>query len=577
MLTAPETGRILIGHLAMAGVTDFVISPGSRNAPLALAVAARPDDFRLHVRIDERTAAFLALGLSRGSGRPAAVLCSSGTATANYHPAVIEADAAGVPLIVVTADRPVELRGTGANQTIDQVGLYGRAVRWFDDVIGSAAEDVGHHVRNAVTAATGPWPGPVHLNVPLPEPLLDPPPPAVLTLDGGPTAGGEPTTLPTESSRSIAPDPGDTTAEVPPTLLGGRRTVVVAGEGALAGQSTDTRDKTAERILDAAERLGIPVIAEPTSGLRTRPDVIRTGHWLASAPDFLAVNQPDVVLQLGRPVLSRAITAMIDAADIVVMCDPLQRGWDPGQSVTHRLTESVVSWLGDASPQAPEFARAWAAADQVAGTTVDELLDGAKISELGMTREVAQAVPDGGQLVVASSLVIRHLNEVMLPRPGLRVLGNRGASGIDGFLSTAVGAALGHDGPTVALAGDLSVIHDLTGLVIGPDEPVPPLPIVVINNDGGGIFHLLPYGTRVPAAPFRRLFTTPHSVPLEGLASTMGHRYTAVDTITEVARAMADAWATPGITLIEVTTDTPTESARYHTIRDAVAAALTSV
>ena len=580
-MTATRIGLTLVDELARQGITDVVISPGSRNAPLALAVAARPEDFRVHVRIDERTAAFLALGLARGSQRPVVVLCSSGTATANYHPAVIEADAAGVPLVVLTADRPAELRGTGANQTIDQVGLYGSAARLFTEVQATSPDQIREYVQVAVAEASAAWPGPVHLNVPLPEPLLEPAtdaanvveasgtPDPVTTQgyiadqrgDNGPAsvveASGTPDAVTTQRVATV-PDPAP--------LLAGRRVMVVAGEGADLGGS-------AAMTLTAIRRLAVPLLAEPTSGLRAGPNVIRAGHWLASTPEFLDHHQPEVVILLGRPVLSRAINALVEGADTVVMCDSLSRGWDPGRNVTDVVDSSLHDWtrdLGDEALPDAGLLRGWQEADVTACAEVDAVLDASPISEIAVARSVAAAVPDGGQLVVASSLVIRHLNEVMHPREGIRVLGNRGASGIDGFTSTAIGAALAHDAPTVALAGDLSVLHDLTGLVIGPGEPVPTLPIVVINNDGGGIFDLLPYGTRVAPDHFRRLFTTPHGVPLEGVAMTLGHGHTGVDTIAELPQVLEDAQATPGITLIEVTTDTATETARYHQIVAAV-------
>lgn len=552
--SATEVARTLVDALAEAGVGEVVVSPGSRNAPLTLAVAAHPA-LRLHVRVDERTAAFLALGLARGSGRPTVVLCSSGTATANHHPAVLEADAAGVPLVVIHADRPPELRDIGANQTTRQAGLFGGAVRW--------AHEVGHEDpayltwvgRRAVAEATRPWAGPVHLNVPLREPLLDEGSTAPVT--GGPAAPAVPGPV---APPAPSPVPGPPAADVLP----GRRALLVAGEGAVGGEGT----------LAVAQQLGIPVLAEPTSGLRTAPPALSGGHWLAASPGFVEAHRPEVVVLLGRPVLSRPIAALVAAADRVVACDPLDRRWDPGRDAEAFVPARFEDWAAGVSVGTPDgWLDTWLAADATAQGVLDaELAEGT--SELGATRTLATAVPDGGVLVTASSLPVRHLNETMPVRSGLRIVGNRGLSGIDGFVSTAVGVALAHDGPTVALAGDLSMVHDMTGLVIGPGEPVPSLPIVVLNNDGGGIFHLLPYGSRLEEATFRRLFATPHGVPLGGLAMSMGCGHTTVDDLAELDHAVRAAWTVPGITLIEVPTDTPTETARYHRIREAVAAAL---
>ncbi|CAN5351843.1 2-succinyl-5-enolpyruvyl-6-hydroxy-3-cyclohexene-1-carboxylic-acid synthase [soil metagenome] len=565
-LSATHVGLVLVDELARQGITDVVISPGSRSAPLALAAAWDPR-LRVHVRIDERTAGFLALGLARGSGRPAAVLCSSGTATAGYHAAVIEADAAGVPMVVLTADRPVGLRATGANQTITQAGLYGGAVRWAAEVGEGDERYLRSVTARAVARATGRWPGPVHLNVPFTEPLLDTDSQALAAMRRAvaDAPGGSVAVAP-GGSVAIPVTPTDGADEAA-RLLAERPGLIIAGEGA-AGDAD---------LLPLAARLGLPVLAEPTSGLRLATPALRAGHWLAASPGFTADHRPEVVIQLGRPVLSRPIAALVAAADVVINCDPLDRGWDPQRLTTHAVVGRLQDWAAGVANRDRTWLDRWLAADELASRVLDEALDGVgAITELGITRDLGAAMPEGSQLVVASSLPIRHLNEVMRPRGGLRVIGNRGASGIDGFTSTAVGAALGFDGPTAALAGDLSVIHDLTGLVIGADEPMPSLPIVVLNNDGGGIFDLLPYSTHVDPGTFRRVFATPHGLPLHGLGLTMGHGFTHVDETAEFAQVLEDAWASPGITLIEITTDTPTETARHRAITAAVGEALTT-
>ena len=584
--SATAVALTLVDELAAQGVTDVVVSPGSRSAPLSLAVAAH-EGLRMHVRVDERSAAFLALGLARGSGRPAAVVCSSGTATANYHPAVMEADAAGVGVVVLTADRPPELRDIGANQTATQQHLYGGAVRWFHEV-SAGGDRTGVYLRSVVARAVAlavggvAPPGPVHLNGPLREPLLEE---TATALPGHP--GGAPVAT-SRSARSgpaspmggLGPDrarsrAGDSTSAGsagwlpdPREVLGGRRGLVIAGEGAVGGDD----------VLDVAAALGWPVIAEPTSGLRRREPAVRTGHWLAASEAFVAAHRPDVVVQLGRPVLSRAVAAIVAGCDDVIVCDPLERGWDPQRNARLVLPVAFADWVAPmvaGSDPVGGWLDAWLDADRRAGAVVDRLLeDSDEPTELGVVRDLARLMPADSVLTVASSLAIRHLNETMPVREGLRVVGNRGVSGIDGFVSTAVGVALAHDGPSAALAGDLSMVHDMTGLVIGPDEPVPALPIVVINNDGGGIFDLLPYGSQLAPATFRRLFATPHGVPLGGMAIMTGAGYLGLDEMADLPGALDDAWANPGITIIEVTTDTPTETARYHRIREAVVAEL---
>lgn len=568
--SATTIALTLIDQLAASGMREVVISPGSRSAPLSLAAAAH-DDLRIHVRVDERSAGFLALGLARGSGRPAALICSSGTATANYHPAVLEADAAGVGLVVLTADRPPELRDIGANQTAAQQHLYGGAVRWFHEV-GEGGDDVGGYLRSvvarAVSLAAGgvAVPGPVHLNVPLREPLLDDtatPLPATPSRVQGPRWSFSARSGHNRQMWRLGPDRADFADA---GTLAGRRGLVVAGEGTVEG----------EAVLEVAAELGWPVLAEPTSGLRTGAPAIRTGHWLAASDVFVAAHRPEVVVQLGRPVLSRPVQALIAACDDVIVCDPYDRGWDPLRNARMVVPAGFADWAGGAAgatPAPPGWLEAWLDADRVASDILDQHLDD-EPGELGLTRDLATAMPDGGALVVASSLAIRHLNETMPVRQGLRVIGNRGVSGIDGFVSTAAGVALTHDGPVAALAGDLSVVHDMTGLVIGPDEPQPNLALVVINNDGGGIFDLLPYGSRVDPATFRRLFATPHGVPLGGLAISMNWGYSSLADTAALPHVLAEIWSGPGITIVEVSTDTPTETARHHRIRDAIAAAL---
>lgn len=567
--SATTIAAVLIDALARHGLSDVVVSPGSRSAPLALAALDHPA-LTVHVRVDERTAAFLALGLAHGSRRPSAVVCSSGTATANHHPAVAEAAAAEVPLVVLSADRPPELRATGANQTIDQQGLYGQAVRFFHETGYHGQAYLRSVVAQAVGRAQGVGgpPGPVHLNVPLREPLVE----------TGPQARQEAVAAVAQGSRPIvvgraAEAAGPVT--VPEALMSMRRGLVVAGDGALVGD--------VEAALTAAADLGLPVLAEPTSGLRTRAPALRCSHWLAGSTAFATAHRPDVVIQVGRPVLSRPVAALVASADHVVTVDPAGRWWDPqrlaGAVVPHDLGRLLTAALEQDIGAEEGWPAAWLDADAAAAAALDEVLDADGPTEPGVARDLAATLPDGAQLVVASSLPVRHLNQTMAPRSGLDVVGNRGASGIDGFVSTAVGAALGRDrttgtGPTAALAGDLSILHDMTGLVIGDDEPLPSLPIVVLNNDGGGIFDLLPYSRDVDEQAFRRVLATPHGVTLHGLALTVGQAHTDLDDLAELRQVLDDAWSQPGITLVEVRTDTPSETRRHDAIQTAIQAAI---
>lgn len=569
MTSATVLARTLIDELARQNVREVVIAPGSRSAPLALAAAARPS-LRVHVRVDERSAAFLALGLARGAadGMPVAVVCSSGTATANFHPAVLEADAAAVPLLLLTADRPAELREVGANQTTHQRDLYGPALRWSGEVHDVA--DDGRYVRSVASRAVaeaagrlGRAPGPVHLNVPLREPLL-PAADEVFTLpDPRPDAAY--TTTPAPGAWPAA-GLGRPAAEA--VLAPRRRGLLVAGDGAAGDDAT----------LELADRLGWPVLAEPTSGLRRRAPALRAGHWLAAHEPFVATHTPEVVVLLGRPVLSRPIEALIARAGTVVVCDPHGRWWDPGRHAALLVPAALQAWAAPLRDRPPtedrSWLEAWLTADRAAAAAVDEVLDADPDAlELRIARDLAAALPDSGLLVAASSLPIRHLNEVMAVRSGPRVTGNRGVSGIDGFVSTAVGAALGHRGPTAALAGDLSVVHDLTGLLLGPAEPRPGLPIVVLDNGGGGIFGLLPYGG-LDRAVFERLFATPQPVDLGALAAAVGIRHEPVDDPAALPAQLAAAWAGDGPTLLHVRADRAGTVRAHARLRDAVAARL---
>ncbi|HEY2278627.1 MAG TPA: 2-succinyl-5-enolpyruvyl-6-hydroxy-3-cyclohexene-1-carboxylic-acid synthase, partial [Streptosporangiaceae bacterium] len=500
----------LADELIRCGLTEAVLAPGSRSAPLAMEFHRRAErgDLRLHVRIDERSAAYLALGLAKAGGRPAAVLCTSGTAAASFHPAVIEAGESGVPLLVLTADRPSELRGTGANQAIDQIKLYGDAVRWFSEVgvpedrpvPAAEAAQAGYwrsltgRAWGAASGAAGGPAGPVHLNLALRDPLVPDQGPASANGSGvaGIAAAAAPETLGGRAGgapwvRFAAGPPGPGLAlELPWTERG----LVVCGDG--------LSDETVGQLLALAAEAGWPVLAEPSSGARRGPDALSAYQYLLATPGFLAAHRPDVIVTAGRPGLSRGQTALLrglpgSARHVVITAQP-GRWDDPARTATDvaatvRLipttTSSDTAWRGE-----------WRRADAAARQAVDALLDAEPgLSEPRLARDLAAALPDGALLWAASSMPIRDLDQQLAPRTGLRVLASRGASGIDGTTSAAIGAALAHQaaggGPAVALIGDLALLHDSAGLFIGPDEPRPDLCLVVVNNDGGGIFSTL--------------------------------------------------------------------------------------
>ena len=553
--------RVLVDEFVRCGLTDAVIAPGSRSAALAMALDAEPR-VRLHVRIDERSAAFLALGLAKASGRPTAVLCTSGTAAANFHPAVLEAHEARVPLLVLTADRPPELRGTGANQTTDQIKLYGDAVRWFCEV--GVPEDVpGMPVYwramacRAWAEASGSPAGPVHLNLAMREPL---------TPDGG-TAYGEPLDgraggAPWVATAHGRVRPDDAVLdELAEELAGASRGLLLAGDGPDAGP-----------LVAVAERLGWPVVAEPTSGARHGAHVIGTAALLAQAEAFAAAHRPDLVLRVGRPQLSRPVAALAGrGVERQILIDPDGAWLDPARAVSRIVRGDVAvtaAALLDRLPlRAPgEWLEGWRGADARARTAVDALLDAEGLTEPRVARDVAAALPPGGTLVVGSSMPIRDLDQVMVPRGDVRVLANRGVSGIDGFVSTAVGVALAADGPTVALCGDLSMLHDANGL-LGADAD---LTIVVVNNDGGGIFSFLPQAAHPEG--FERVFGTPHGADLASLARAYGAAHVLASTDEQLRDALAED--SRGVRLVEVRTERAANVALHRGLRDAVAAAI---
>jgi 2-succinyl-5-enolpyruvyl-6-hydroxy-3-cyclohexene-1-carboxylate synthase len=491
----------LVDRLRRAGVSEVVVAPGSRNAPLALALwaAAQAGVLRLHTRIDERTAGFLALGLTK-SGARAAVLTTSGTAVANLHPAVLEAVHAGVGLVVVSADRPARLRGTGANQTTDQVGIFGGFVSTYD--IGSVA---------ALADVPVPWDSVVHLNLQLDTPLVPPVPVATTGL-----AVAEPESRQIRSLRR----------EQEP-LQQGPRTVVVAG------------DDASQRARQLAEVAGWPLFAEPSSGSRTGENALRTYRLLLGTELGRRIER---VVVFGRPTLSRPVTRLLERADVEVLVVPGPGVW-PVRPDGSRTIEGPT-WTGD-GPDDAAWLDAWRTADRELGRRIDQLLaEQPALTPYDVAAATHAALPAGGLLVVGASSPIRDL-DIMARPPAVgthrKVIANRGLAGIDGTISTAIGAALGRPDGTrnLALMGDLTFLHDQTALVLGPDEPRPDLTIVVPNDDGGAIFSMLEQGAPEHAASFERLFGTPHGHDLASLCAAARIPHLRVTSRPELDQALA--------------------------------------
>ena len=576
MNPATTSARTVVDELVACGVTDAVLCPGSRNAPLAFALHAADaaGRLRLHVRIDERTAGFLALGLALGSGRPVPVATTSGTAAANLLPAVLEAAHAGVPLLAITADRPAELVGTGASQTVAQVGMFGSAVRLAPAVGGTAAQTRAA-VGRAVAAAVGLPPGPVHLNLPFREPL---------TPDGSaepadtPTAGAPVSATatdltqpavgavaaPTTPGAAAAPDvaePAGPAGAVWPAGRPGRPWTAVATARVVAARLP--LDPTAPTLVIAgpgapAMDPGVPVVAEPSSA--PWPGAVRTGPWLLGTPSLT----PAQVVVAGRPTLHRAVARLLADPAVAVYALADERGL-PWTDVVGSVR--AVGALPPLRPD-PEWLRRWATADKAAQAALDEALDTRPVG-MQLARALVAALAEGTQLVLGSSNPVRDVALAAAPRDGVVVRSNRGVAGIDGTISTAVGAALAHDGPTVALLGDLTFLHDTTGLVIGPDEARPDLTIVVLDDRGGGIFHLLEQGAPEHAAAFERVFGTPHTVDLAALCAAMGVAHTYAE-----PSSIAEHLGHPGIRVVQVQAERGGLRATHAALRARVAAAV---
>jgi 2-succinyl-5-enolpyruvyl-6-hydroxy-3-cyclohexene-1-carboxylate synthase len=542
---------VVVDEMVRCGVTNFVISPGSRSAALARAAQEHPS-ISLTVIIDERSAAFFALGGARMSGSPAAVITTSGTAAANLFPAMVEADIAGVPLIALTADRPPELRHTGSNQTIDQIKLFGEVVRWFwESGPAEDGENTNAYWRSsaarAVAEASG-WrgrPGPVHLNLAFREPTV----PA--TDDGhsqapeftSPTKGrpgGRPWihTRPVQGTDLSFFDEGK----------GIERGVVVVGEGA---QGSDI-------YAQVAERLGWPLLAEGLSGAR-RPSSVSTFHHLLSGnPPPL---RPDMILCFGKAGLSPNLSKLLSDPSIPQVVAGAPGAWhDPGRAASHIVPGSPLALaealLGELEPRsAGKWLQLWQTAENSCRTEIDRILDEVDVpSEPRIARDLAKLDLDG--MVVGSSMPVREVDWFSSVTPRT-VIGNRGASGIDGLVSTALGAASHSSGRMVCLTGDLALIHDSNGFLV---DDRPSCVLVVLNNDGGGIFNFLP---QADYPHFEKLFGTPHGRDLQALATFHQLEYRRLEKADHLTPTVESALEEGGVWLVEARIDRE-ENHRLH-------------
>jgi 2-succinyl-5-enolpyruvyl-6-hydroxy-3-cyclohexene-1-carboxylate synthase len=562
MTAAATFCATLVDEWVRAGVTDAVIAPGSRSTPLAVALATA-DGIAVHVQVDERSAGFLALGIAMATWEPVVVLTTSGTAAVELHAAVVEADLAGVPLLICTADRPPELRDVGAPQVVDQTHLYGRAARWYHDpgVADPAASSRWRALASrAYAEATGSRPGPVHLNLPFREPLLGAP--------GDLPTPREPTDL-TEGWvwRPPSQPPADPIIEA--TDLAGRRGILVAGRWSGDGDAVHA----------VASSLGWPVLADPLSQAR-RPvrgtiahaDAILRSHAAADA------LRPEVILRVGEPPASRVVNEWLAASGALEIVVAGAGRWSDPSGTAGIVLDADPSDLLDALrvqlqgvDEVPDWRDVWVAADAAAAGAIEaELLAQTDVSEPELARALVAALPEGAALVVSSSMPVRDVEWYSAPRDGVRVLANRGANGIDGVVSTAVGVAIGTGGPTVALLGDLAFLHDSNGL-LGAAQRSADLVIVVADNDGGGIFSFLPQAGDVGSERFEQLFGTPHGLDLVAVARAYGVRAaTTIDVGTDLAAALGRG----GVHVLVARTDRAENVEVHRRINDAAVAAV---
>jgi 2-succinyl-5-enolpyruvyl-6-hydroxy-3-cyclohexene-1-carboxylate synthase len=552
--------ELFLRAAAQAGVTEVVLSPGSRSTPLAIA-AAGARAMRMHVIVDERAAAFFALGQARVTGRPSLLICTSGTAGAHYFPAVIEASQSFVPLLAVTADRPWELQDAAAPQTIDQLKLFGGFARWFaelglPDPSPSALTAVPRIAAQAVARALGPVPGPVHVNARFRKPL-EPVPGAV---------GGEPwrplweALMARGGSRVLAPEalPDErAVTEIAERAARAERGLIVCGPAPL------TSGKGRGRILELARATGFPLLAEGTSQIRfggDRGGVVACSMFdaILRAPGFRKERAPDLILELGAPPTSTGYAAWLAEHPGCPRFVVAKQGWnDPGGDATALVLADPADLAARVAARLPaprarsRWAQAFARADAAAQALADRALEGDRLSEGAIARAVVAGCPEGSILVIGNSTPVRDL-DAYCPTSGreLAVVHQRGASGIDGLVSGAAGARSVSAVPVTLLLGDLSLLHDLGGLGL-LRKVTGPLVVVVVQNGGGRIFDQLPIAASAAPDVFDRCFATPEEVAFEHAAAAFGVRYARAETRAALEEELARAHARPSATLIE--------------------------
>lgn len=555
----------LIDECVRSGVTDACITPGLRSTPLVLALERHPG-IRTHIHLDERSAAFYALGMARMLEKPVIVAATSGTAIAHWYPAVIEASLSGIPLLLLSADRPPELRDTGENQAIDQTRMFGPYVRWFvDPGVPDESEMSVTFWRSlgcrAVAAAIASPMGPVHINLPCRKPLV----PSNENFDVN--TGGRPNGQPWErlSQPRLLASAHDV-KDLADIINDTERGLILA----------TTLPHNTHAVANLAERARWPLIAEPMSGLRTGRSALSAGEQLLSCESFRKEHVPDVIVHFGTPPTNWGMLAAVAGAPRVIVVDHLGKHPDPTRHAEWTLHCDPAALAAELSATvAPrsetECSRAWSAANDAVQTITDTYLDTQdELFEGRVARDVAEAMPDNSTLFVGSSMPVRDLDSFMRPRTGIRVVANRGVSGIDGAISTALGTAAATAAPVCALIGDLTFLHDIGPLFWNRTTNLS-VTFVVVNNDGGGIFNLLPQAS---LPEYEKLFGTPHGISCEGIAKSLGVDYRLVAAAGDLSTIVSETVEVQGIHIVEVKTNRTRNAEQHHELQAAIDDAL---
>lgn len=542
----------IVSELIFSGVTDVVVSPGSRSTPMAMIMAEHPE-LKVHIHVDERSAAFFALGIAKSLNKPIALLCTSGTAAANYFPAIVEARYARVPLIVLTADRPHELREVGAPQAIDQIHLYGKHVKWFSEMaLPEKSDEVIRYARTvcarAVSIATSAPSGPVHLNFPFREPLI-------------PKIDDELFQLHERPNGFVKVHRGDLTIadesfqEIAEKLSQTERGIIVCG--------SLVDDVFPEAVTRLADKLKFPIIADPLSQLRSGKhsleNIVESYDTFLRNDDAKVFLKPDVVLRFGAMPTSKALTIFLKengSAEQYVIDGG--GGWrDPASLSTNMVScnetlfcEKLIAYPDEKSTS--DFLTDWKKVNQLTKDQMTSLRDITELSEGRLFYQLAEMLPEGATLFVGNSMPIRDLDSFFLTNnKSIKVMANRGANGIDGTVSTALGAALNSESLYLVL-GDLTFFHDLNGLIAAKLYNIN-INIILVNNNGGGIFSFLPQFEH--PNNFELLFGTPLGIEFEHAVKMFNGNFTKIKDWDHLGSEMMKAESSTGINVYELVTN----------------------